>query len=48
MNEGLLANLATLYELESSRYVTKKRTLFLKHIASDCGDSLDVACLKEI
>uniref|UniRef100_H2Z7W6 Uncharacterized protein n=1 Tax=Ciona savignyi TaxID=51511 RepID=H2Z7W6_CIOSA len=43
--EGALSNLVTLYELESSRFMTKKQTL-LHHIAGISGDGFDVTCLK--
>nr|XP_039257097.1 trafficking protein particle complex subunit 12-like [Styela clava] len=48
MLQGLISNLSTLYELESSRYVLKKRGIFLKQIAPTCSDSFNTACFKEI
>ncbi|XP_078486641.1 trafficking protein particle complex subunit 12-like [Ciona intestinalis] len=43
--EGALSNLVTLYELESSRFMSKKQSL-LHHIANISGDGFDVTCLK--
>ena len=43
--EGALSNLVTLYELESSKSMSKKQAL-LQHIAASSGDGFNVACLK--
>jgi len=45
LHEGVVLNLCTLYELESSRAVTKKHSL-LGLVALHKGDGFNVACLK--
>ena len=45
LHEGVVLNLCTLYELESSRAMTKKQTL-LGLVALHKGDGFNVTCLK--
>ena len=45
LQEGLLFNLSTLYELQSSRAMHKKQTL-LDLVSKHKGNGFNVACLK--
>jgi hypothetical protein len=45
LHEGILFNLCTLYELESSRALHKKQAL-LDLVSRHKGDGFPVACLK--
>lgn len=45
LQEGILLNLSTLYELESSRALHKKQSL-LNLVSEHCGNGFNVACLK--
>ncbi|XP_064487185.1 trafficking protein particle complex subunit 12-like [Ornithodoros turicata] len=45
LHEGLLFNVCTLYELQSSEALQKKRTM-LKTVARHAGDSFNIASLK--
>ena len=45
LQEGLLFNLSTLYELESSRSINKKQGL-LELVSKHKGNGFNVACLK--
>ena len=45
LQEGILFNLCTLYELESSRAINKKQAL-LDLVSKHKGNGFNVACLK--
>ena len=45
LNEGILFNLCTLYELESSRALHKKQAV-LDLVSKHKGDGFPIACLK--
>ncbi|XP_028396842.1 trafficking protein particle complex subunit 12-like [Dendronephthya gigantea] len=45
LHSGILFNICTMYELETSRHIEKKKVL-LELISQHCGDGFNVSCLK--